>query len=97
MRVFAALVQSECLLVDPNSVREFAGKLSAMSIPIDILVLNAGLSLSTGAKPPPPRTKEVCTRATRAESLGLSLFPLLPKASVIPAPGRYASSHPPKP
>jgi hypothetical protein len=57
-------IQSEFLLVDSNSVREFAGKLRAMSVPIDILVLNAGLSLSTGAKPPPPRTKEV--RARRA-------------------------------
>jgi len=52
------LVPVECDLADLNSVRNFAKKFTALGIVLDVLVMNAGLSLSTEAKPPPPRTSE---------------------------------------
>ena len=50
-----------------SSIRTFASALRDLAIPIDVLALNAGLSLSVDSKPPPPRTKdgyEVCPCAS---------------------------------
>uniref|UniRef100_A0A7S0HJM0 Protochlorophyllide reductase n=1 Tax=Hanusia phi TaxID=3032 RepID=A0A7S0HJM0_9CRYP len=48
----------ECDLSSLSSIRKFADEWNKSGRPIDVLVLNAGVALNTGARPPPPRTKD---------------------------------------
>jgi len=52
------VVAMECDLASLKSIRQFAADWKALGKSLDVLVCNAGLSLSTAAKPPPPTTAD---------------------------------------
>ena len=52
------LIPMECDLASLASVRRFAADFQALSLPLDVLVCNAGVALGVGLQPPPPRTAD---------------------------------------
>uniref|UniRef100_A0A7S4JA31 Protochlorophyllide reductase n=1 Tax=Guillardia theta TaxID=55529 RepID=A0A7S4JA31_GUITH len=53
------LTAMECDLSSLSSIKKFADEWNKSGKPIDVLVLNAGVALNTGARPPPPAPRMV--------------------------------------